>query len=89
MTKQILEWTKEKSSLEIVEENISELSDTVEECSTKRQRDGKYKKKRLRGNGNEELFEDKYPELLEDNNFHLPNIKWDELKVSHSTLKYI
>lgn len=88
MTKQILEWTKEKSCSETVDENISELSNTVEECSTKRQRDGKYTKRDW-GNGNEELFEDNYPELLEDNNFHLPNIKWDELKVSHTTLKYI
>ena len=35
LTKQILEW--EKSSLEGVEETISEASNTVEECSTKRQ----------------------------------------------------
>ena len=37
LTKQILEWTEEKSTLERVEETISEASNTVEECSTKRQ----------------------------------------------------
>lgn len=32
-------------------------------------------KQEVKRNGNEELFEDNYSELLEDNNFHLPNIK--------------